>query len=654
MNVTELSRKLKLPTKDLLEMLPEMGFDIGRKAIKINNNVAHKIIKDWKFLYAKYLRNQEAKKEKVEVIKMATKKKKVVIPDFISVKDFSIISGIPITTLMTELMKSGTLTSMNEKIDFDTASIIGEELGVEVERKNDEINEEKYVENSKKEITAGSVSRPPVVVIMGHVDHGKTLLLDTIRTANVIGSESGGITQHIGAYQIDRDKGKITFIDTPGHEAFTTMRSRGAKIADIAILVVAADDGIKPQTKESIKIIKSGKLKMIVAINKIDKPDANIEKVKQELASENLLPEDWGGDTITVPISAKTGDGIDELLETILLVAEIEKENIVADPSIKVQASIIESHIDKGEGPVATALIQQGTLRIGDLIFFDGFHFGKIKALKDHNGKKVTEAGPSMPVKILGFKGLPSVGDVLTVEDKADKKSKVSSYRLKTQAASVYSQRSKKDGREDNESVNLILRADVLGSLEAIISSIEKISHKEVNVNIIGKGLGHVTENDIMLSESNKAHVMAFHTTPTQAATNLALEKNIEVQSFKIIYELIDKIKQYIEEKLKPEITITQLGKVEILKVFKKLQKGMVVGGKVTQGSAFLHAKVKLTREGIELGLGNISLLQSNKIEVKDVSQGNECGIQVEGITNIQEGDILEIYNEEIKAKKLG
>ena len=653
MNVTELARTLKIPTKELLEILPEAGFGIGKKAIKINDSIAKKIIKEWPAILSKY--KKQFLKEEVVVENTAVEKKKIFIPEYITVKEFSQKSGIQITKVLSEIMKNGVLKSMNEKIDFDTAVIIGTDLGIDVELEKKTGAEKTYADHEiiSENDLEHLVPRPPVVVVMGHVDHGKTKLLDTIRKTNIMEHESGGITQHIGAYQISKKGKVITFIDTPGHEAFSTMRSRGAHIADIAILVIAADDGMKPQTKESIKIIQAANIPMVVAINKVDKPDANIEKVKQELAQENLLPEDWGGKTITQPISAKSGQGVDDLIDTILLVAEMNKDKIMANPNRTAIGTIIESHVDKGEGFVATILIQNGILRVGDLIFIQDMHYGKVKNLKDFLGKSVGEANPSMPVRILGLKGIPSVGDILESGKTVDRKQKIKSYQLKTQATSVYTRQIKKEKETEVESFNIILRTDVLGSLEAIITSLDKLHHPKIELNIIGKGVGPITESDILLAESNHAVIFGFHSSPTQAAQHLIQEKNIEAKSYKIIYELLDEIKKRMEEKLKPEIQRVILGRIKILKIFKKEKEGMVVGGRVTEGMATLGAKAEVSRKDLKIGQGKIIKLQSNKIDVKDLEQGKECGIQFEGKPIIEIGDVLECYKEESHEQKI-
>ncbi|MFC1615306.1 translation initiation factor IF-2 [Patescibacteria group bacterium] len=433
MNISELARKLRISVQELREILPHLGFDIGSKAIKIDNVIAHRILKNWQRLYKEYTSEQEKlKKEKEDALKQnegdVEKEKKIIhIPPFITVKDFSHKLGAPLVDVMQELMKNGVLATLNDEIDYDTATIIGDEFDCKVESQESDIDiKEESNENVQdivdKEDKKLLKSRPPVVVVMGHVDHGKTKLLDAIRKTNVIDKEAGGITQHIGAYQVKKSVSNvkdakkeriITFIDTPGHEAFTAMRSRGAKIADIAILVVAADDGVKPQTKEALKIIEQTGIPMIVAINKIDKPESNIEKTKQELSALNVIPEDWGGKAVCVPISAKAGTGIDELLETIILITDLNEDKIKSNPNSTGLGTVIESHIDRGEGPVATILIQNGSVRKQEYIFVNGDIYGRIRLMKNYLGKEISIADPSTPIKVIGLKILPKVGDII-------------------------------------------------------------------------------------------------------------------------------------------------------------------------------------------------------------------------------------------------
>ncbi len=662
MNVSELARKLKINTKELLDILPGVGFDIGKRAIKVDDRTAQKIIRDWPRLLYQYkeksaiLKSQEEKNTTAEVKEIKT----IAIPAFIRVRDLAIKLNLSLPKVISELMKNGVLSSMNEQIDFETAAIVSQELGFNVvldhsnQAEDEAVAAEKIASLLDQEDKSKLKSRPPVVVVMGHVDHGKTKLLDAIRKTNVVDSESGGITQHIGAYQVEKKGRLITFIDTPGHEAFSTMRSRGAQIADIAILVIAADDGIQPQTKESIKIINSAKIPMIVAINKVDKPDANIDKVKQELAALDLNPEEWGGKTICVPVSAKAGTGIDELLEMILLVADTHAEDIMANPDRLAFGTIIESRIDKCEGNIATVLVQNGTLLLGDLITVSDMFYGKIRAMKNFKGENVKAAGPSMPVKILGLKGAPSIGDILQVKAEVDRKTKVNKYQLKEQATAYTKPMEKKEeGAPEVKNFNIVLKADVLGSLEAIINSLGKFEHPEVSVDIICRGLGNITESDIERAEAGKAVVFGFHVKPTAAAENLAREKKVEIRLYEVIYKLLEDVKVELEKLLSPEVIRTDFGRMKVAAVFYKEKKTMVVGGPVIKGKAIKNAKVDVLRDNQKIGTGLVVGLQSNKVETNEVEQGRECGLKYEGKLIIAVGDILEIYTEQVKQKKI-
>ena len=657
MNVTELARRVRVTTKELLEILPEVGIDVGKRAIKIDGKQAQNVIESWPRLHAEYRAKQQPEEQEAETIAAQEERAPVPVPPRITVRALAEKLKLPLPKVMGELMKNGVLASMNQDIDFDTAAIVGAELGYEIIPVDATVEEE--AENKKLEAMlanqdqSGLVSRPPVVVVMGHVDHGKTRLLDAIRQTNVVAGESGGITQHIGAYQVIKKNQSITFIDTPGHEAFITMRSRGARVADLAILVVAADDSIQEQTKESIKIIKSANLPMVVAINKIDKPDANIEKVKSDLASLGLTPEDWGGKTITVPISAKEGTGIDDLLDMILLVAGVEKDHIQANPNMDAAGTVIESHVDKGMGPVATILIQAGTLRKGQSITSGGTYYGRIRAMRDYLGQPLTAAGPSTPVQIQGLKAAPSVGDIMQVSAKVDRNMHASKFKLEEKM--TYS---KPLERSDDESqakvtLNVFIKADVLGSLEAILDSLSKFEHADVAVSVVGKGLGNVTESEIERAESSGAKVLTFHVEPTQAAEKIAKDKKVEIHEYEVIYKLVEDVRVWLEALIQPEIIRHDLGRLKVLAIFKKDTGSMVIGGSVTKGILKLGAKVNVLRNDGKITSGTIEQLQLNKIEVKEVTHGNECGLRFVGKPWIEEGDILEAYVEEQKIKKL-
>ncbi len=658
MNVTELARRLKVNTAELKELLPKLGFDIGKKAIKIDDRTAHKIIANWPNLLAEYQKKQ-ADKRKQEQEKQEQKKeaKKIIkIPPMITVRELAAKADLPVNKILAELMKNSIFVSLNEEIDYDTAAIIGADLGIEVqleEKKEDKIIKQDinlkdiiHQEDNKK-----LQPRPPVVVVMGHVDHGKTKLLDTIRKTNIVEKEAGGITQHIGAYQVERQGKTITFIDTPGHEAFTAMRSRGAKIADIAILVVAADDGVKPQTIEAFRIIEAAKLPFVVAINKIDKPEANIEKTKQELSSHlKIIPQDWGGDVFCVPLSAKTGQGIDDLLDKLLLVAKKEKQNLKANPQTTAVGTVVESHVSKGEGPVATIIIQNGTLKVGDPLSLGEYLIGRARALKNHQGQSIKSAGPSTPVKILGLKITPGVGDILIAkEGKKINLKKLLARQLKKPIVKPV------EKEKEMKKIDLIIKTDVLGSAEAIEESLEKINTDEVKANILYKALGNITDGDIKRAEAENAQIVGFHVNLPPTIEELAREKGVKIKLYKVIYDLIQDIKQQMQEALEPEIKRTEVGTLKVLAVFKtsSQEKIQIIGGRVEQGQIEPNLIAVVIKNGREAGEGKITNVQIGKEPVDLVETGQECGLQYNGKPIIEVGDVLKLIKEEKITKTL-
>lgn len=648
MNLSELARKLKVTTKELKKKLPELGFDIGMKAIQIPDEQVGKVIEAWK----KMKREEEKKKYlanlKEKMVKSRVKEERVTIPKVITVHQLAKKLNLPVTKIIQQLIKNGVLATINDNLDFEIAAIIAEQLGFKIEKEEEEkIEEKKLIETKKKlEELLKKTSRenlkprPPVIVVMGHVDHGKTTLLDQIRKTNVAAQEAGAITQYIGAYQVEKKGKKITFIDTPGHEAFKMMRARGGQVADLAILVVAADDGIQPQTIESLEIIQKEKLPFIVAINKIDKPEADQEKVKKQLAELNLIPEEWGGKTICQPISAKTGEGVNELLDLILLMAEMEKEKLLADEKQPAIGTIIEAHLDKGEGPVATTIIHTGTLKKGDFIVA-GESYGKARALKDWQGKEILEASPSTPVKIIGFKSLPKVGDILEAKDenylKEIKKKKAF---LKLAPAIIETK------KEEKNSLNLIIKADVVGSLEAIIEEIKKIT-EEVEIKIVRSGLGDVNEIDVFEAKKNQALIIGFHVKVLAEAEKIAKDEGIKIALYEVIYKLIEEIKKELKKIIQPKIKEVFLGKVKILATFKKGDNFSIVGGRVLTGKIKTDSKIRIWRNEEIIGEGKLAELQINKIEAKEALEGQECGIKYQGNEEIKVGDILEVYQEE-------
>jgi len=659
MNVTELARRLRVNTKELLELLPQFGFDIGARAIKVEPRTAQRIIREWPKFYrehqARITAERKAREKQERQLKMETIGP-ISLPGVMTVREFAEKIEVPVNKVVTELMNNGILATLNERVDFDTASIIAEDLGLQVEKETvDETTVDEGKDQKLKKLLAANGSaklqpRPPVVVVMGHVDHGKTKLLDAIRSTDVVAGEHGGITQHIGAYQVTRQGRAITFIDTPGHEAFSAMRSRGAKVADIAILVVAADDSIKPQTVEAIQIIQAIGLPFVVAINKIDKPDADVEKVKSDLAQRNLLPEDWGGKVICVPISAKAGTNIEQLLDMVLLAADLDPSKMLAAPDRLAVGTVIEAHKDPGEGAVATVLVQNGTLNANDIIGINGELYGRVRAMKDWNGQELAGATPGVPVKISGWKVEPEVGDILEVT--ADQKSLTLPKNKKSRTGGVKNVVTATSEEDEDapavKTLNIVLKSDVLGSAEAISESLEKLEIPVgVRYKIIARGLGNVTEADVLRGEGDNALVIGFNVAVASAAQMLAREKGITVHVFKIIYELLDLIKERLNALVDIEVREIDLGKVKVLAVFKTDKAGQVVGGAVTEGKVTADSKARLMRDGLDLDRLTIVGLQSGKQEVTDVEVGAQCGLKVTGKLDVQEGDILEIYQEE-------
>lgn len=662
MNVTELGRRLKIHDKEkLFGIINELGFDIGKKAIKIDDPVANKIIS----LYNEQQRGQRKEKERIKIIekakKIAKEKQEIDIPPKLTVKELSEKIALPVTEVIKVLMQNGIMASINEDIDAETACIIAEDLGYKAcisegqeNTENDQENTAKIKNLLRKE--KNTSERPPVVVVMGHVDHGKTKLLDAIRKTNVVDEEAGGITQHIGAYQVEEGERLITFIDTPGHEAFTAMRSRGASVADLAILVVAADDGVKPQTIEAIEIMGKANLPFLVAINKIDKPGADIKKVKTGLSELNLIPEEWGGKTICVEISAKKLMHIDKLLEMVLLLADMEKENIQANPDGKTIGTIIEAHIDKGEGPVATVVIQNGTLKVGDKIMVGGVP-GKIKSLKDWKGKTIKKASPSTPAKILGLKSTPTIGDMLEASDN-ERDFKKATKRMRSTGIAQQEQGQAELETEDTDTkdvkkLNLIIKADALGSLEAIVASLEKIETPEAKMNIVHQGLGNVSEKDIAQAEASGAFILGFNIKEAPNVASLASRAKVEIKLYKIIYELLDFSRDELEKLLDPDTVYEKIGELKVLAVFRTNPTWQIIGGKVINGEAVNDSTIKIKRADEEVGTGKITELQQDKKKVSKIVKGIECGLRVETEAKVEEGDILEIFESKIERKKL-
>jgi translation initiation factor IF-2 len=585
------------------------------------------------------------------LIEEEERQKTVYIPEVISVRELAERLGVEPNEVLKELITLGKLVAVNQVIDFETASKVVEKFG-KVAKPEGTI-EEPAVEEEEKEAEENLKPRPPIITVMGHVDHGKTTLLDYIRKTNVAQREAGGITQHIGAsvVEVDTSEGRKTlvFLDTPGHEAFTAMRARGAQVTDIAVLVVAADDGVMPQTVEAINHAKAAGVPIIVAINKIDKPEANPERVKQELSQYGLIPEDWGGDTIMVPVSARTGEGVDELLEMIALQAELME--LKANPDKPAQGVVLEAKLDKKRGPVATLLVQSGTLKVGDAIVA-GLYAGKVRAMFNDKGKQVKEAGPSMPVEVLGLEGVPLAGDkFMVVED--EKTAKRIAEKRQEIARETSLEKEKKISLEDIFSklqsgevkeLRVILKADAQGSIEAIRKSLEELSTDEVRVNILHAGVGPITENDVMLASASGAIVIGFNVRPDSTARKFAEEEGVDVRTYRVIYDIIDEVKKALQGLLAPKEREEILGTAEVRATFKISKVGTVAGCYVKEGVIRRNANVRLIRDGVVIYDGKIASLKRFKDDVKEVSAGYECGLALENFQDIKVGDVIECY----------
>ena len=600
-------------------------------------------------------KQEEAEKMRRLQLEIAKKTPLTVkIPDEISVGELASRMKKTGAEVVKCLMKNGVMASLSQMIDFDTASFVAEELGCKVEKEVVVTIEEKLIddhEDSADELQP----RAPVVVVMGHVDHGKTSLLDYIRNAHVASGEAGGITQHIGAYQVQIKGKPITFLDTPGHEAFTSMRARGAMITDIAILVVAAEDGIKPQTIESINHAKAAEIPIIVAINKMDKPDANPERIKQQLTEYGLVAEDWGGDTIVCPISAKTGMGIDNLLEMVALTAEVAE--LKANPNRAASGAVVEARLDKGRGPIATLLVQNGTLHQGDIIIA-GTAVGRVRTMTNDKGQRVTKAGPSIPVEIAGMSEVPSAGDTfnavadermareLVEQRKQQKKDAANAGSKKVSLDDLFSRIQQGEMKD----FNIIVKADVQGSAEAVKSSLEKLSNDEVRVQVIHSGVGAINESDVMLAATSNAIIVGFNVRPDAAARDNAARSNVEIRMYRVIYDCINEIEAAMKGMLAPKFQEQIIGHVEIRQTFKVSKVGTVCGGYVTDGKIVRNSKVRVVRDNIVVFEGDLASLRRFKDDVKEVAAGYECGIGIENFNDIHEGDTIEAFvMEEVK-----
>ena len=572
----------------------------------------------------------------------------VQIPDEISVGELASRMKKTGAEVVKCLMKNGIMASLSQLIDFDTAAIIAEEMGCKVEKEVVVTIEEKLIDDHKDD-EKDLVPRAPVVVVMGHVDHGKTSLLDYIRHAHVASGEAGGITQHIGAYQVQIHGKPITFLDTPGHEAFTSMRARGAMVTDIAILVVAAEDGIMPQTVESINHAKAAGIPIIVAINKMDKPEANPERIKQQLTEYGLVCEEWGGDTIVCPISAKTGMGVDNLLEMLTLTAEVSE--LKANPNRAAQGTVIEARLDKGRGPVATLLVQNGTLKQGDIIIA-GTSVGRVRAMVGDKGQMITSAGPSVPVEITGLSETPSAGATfnavadeklareLVEQRKEEARAKANAPVTKVSLEDLFSQIQ----AGEMKNLNIIVKADVQGSVEAVKASLEKLSNDEVRVRVIHCAVGAINESDVMLASTSGAIIVGFNVRPDANAKETAARSNVDMRMYRVIYDAINEVEAAMKGMLAPKFREVDLGRAEVRNVFKITGAGVIAGCYVTDGKVQRNAQVRLLRDNVVVFEGKLSSLKHYKEDVKEMAAGFECGMSLEGHNDIKEGDVVECF----------
>lgn len=631
-SVNQLAEELRISTEELIEKLAAYDIEVSSE---------DDVLEGEEFELAYEMIKEEIRAERGNVISINGK---------ITVQDLANEMGKTVSEVIKELMMMGTMATINQEISFEIASLVATKFGFELTtvddtETEDEIEKLMEIEEDKEEDLK---PRPPVVTVMGHVDHGKTSLLDAIRKTNVTKGEAGGITQHIGASEVKINGQKIVFLDTPGHEAFTSMRARGAQVTDIAILVVAADDGIMPQTVEAINHAKAAEVPLIVAINKIDKEGANPDRVKQELSEHGLLVEDWGGDVIAVPVSAKKNEGIDHLLEMVLLVAEMEE--LKANPDKRAVGTVIEAQLDKGRGPVATVLVQGGTLRVGDPIVA-GVASGKVRAMINSKGKRVKVAGPSTAVEILGLSDVPQGGDQF-VEVTSDKVARSIAEKRQQQQREEMLKSSQRLSLDDLfnqmndglKELNIVIKADVQGSVQAVKQSLERLSNDEVQVKAIHGGVGAITETDVLLAAASNAIIIGFNVRPVSGAESLAEKENVDMRTYTIIYKAIEDIQAAMCGMLDPDIIDEDTGKAEIRETYKISGVGTVAGCYVTSGKIFRNSKARIVRDGIIVHECELAALRRFKDDVKEVAEGYECGMSFVNYNDIKEGDIVEAY----------
>lgn len=666
--VYELAKELKMTSKELVAKIKELDINISSHMSSLEKEEAEMIkelieeerdLKKSKRNNKKIDKNERKPKKQIEMDKKETKSKDkrsgkkqevktIEIEDNITVRELADKIDINPTELITKLIGFGIMASINESIDYDTAAIVAEEYGVKVVRSEIQESEEEFnfdYEDDPKDLKP----RAPIVTVMGHVDHGKTSLLDSIRKTSVTKQEAGGITQHIGASIVNVGDKKIIFLDTPGHEAFTSMRARGTQVTDIAVLVVAADDGVMPQTIEAINHAKAANVPIIVAINKMDKPEANPDRVKQELVEHGLVPEDWGGDTITVPVSALKGQGIDELLEMILLVAEIQE--LKANPNRPAVGTVIEAQLDKGKGPMATVIIEKGTLHVGDIVVCGSTH-GRVRAMFDDKGKNVKKAGPSIPVAILGLSEVPESGDKLyAVEDEKiaksyaeKKKEKMREEHLKATQKVSLDDLFERIQQGEMKELNIIIKADTRGTIDALRKSLEKFESEEVRVHIIHEGVGGITESDVLLASASNAIIIGFNVRPTLSAQNMAKNEKVDIRTYRVIYEALEDIEAAIKGMLEPKLVEETIGRAEVRATFRVPNVGTVAGIYVQQGKITRNSIIRLLRNDVVVYEGKVSSLKRFKDDVREIATGYEGGLGLENFNDIKEGDILEAY----------
>lgn len=678
MRIHELAKELGISNKDLLSKLKERGLEVKSVSSSVNAETAEALQAEFKFLKSKK-ESEEAVKSGVRAAKVNSvtpeltgdpeakkatveerKKPLLEVPQGVTVKNFAAKINHSPAELIKLLLSLGEIVTITQSLSDEAIHVLADEFGYEVHVTGEEERgegEEEEKEEVRVAVKAEDlVPRPPVVTVMGHVNHGKTLLLDAIRKTDVVSSEAGGITQHIGAYQVTRNEKKITFIDTPGHEAFTAMRARGAKVTDIAVLVVAADDGVMPQTIEAINHARAAKVPIIVAINKIDKPDANPERVKKELVEQGLVPEEWGGDSVFCEVSAKEKTNIEELLEMIQLVADIQE--LKANEKVHARGTIVEAKLDKGRGPIATALIQQGVLKIGQAIVA-GTSYGRVRAMIDDKGSNAYKAFPAQPMEILGLSSVPQAGDIVEVVRDERGAKEIANKRL-------LAKRKKEMGRRhvtldtlyehikegEIRELNLIVKADVQGSLEALRESLAKIDQKEVRINIVHEGVGGISETDVMLAAASNAIIVGFSVRPDTKAKEMATKEQVDMRLYDVIYRVIEDIEAARKGMLAPVITEVELGRANVIALFKISRLGTVAGCMVEDGEIRKSAQLRVVREGVVIHTGKIESLRRFKEDVNVVSVGIECGIHIENFNDVKVGDVLEIFTTEEKPRE--